>query len=161
MGGWKLTKHVVVGLFQGVINTGIVGGEGNVEDQYEAWRQEQEEVTPAGDMCFAVDAPLTHNCCDDIGPWLRNTVGHDGHHDKDCARECLPLVLPACAYHPNHDHHQDRMALLVGANTCFVLTCVWSSHRLHSCYLRVCVCVVVSSGVCGVNFLAAHLWQVS
>ena len=38
---------------------------------------------------------------------------------------------------------------------------VWSSHRLHSCYLRVCVCVVVSSGVCGVNFLAAHLWQVS
>ena len=67
--GWvELTKHVVVGLFQGVINTGIVGGEGNVEDQYEAWRQEQEEVRLVGDMCFAVDAPLTHNCCDDLGP---------------------------------------------------------------------------------------------
>ena len=61
--GGKLAKHVVVGLFQGVINTGIVGGEGNVEDQYEAWRQEQEEVRLVG-----VVAPLTHNCCADLGP---------------------------------------------------------------------------------------------
>lgn len=65
--GWvELTQHVVVGLFQGVINTGIVGGEGNVEDQYEAWRQEQEEVRLVGAGCFAVDTPLT---CSDAMTW--------------------------------------------------------------------------------------------